>query len=49
MSYGKEYLNITIKPETKERLLKIGKMSDSMDTLINRLLDIYEQHEEDAQ
>lgn len=39
------YKNIKLREETYERLQKHGKMSDSFDDLINRILDEWEDNE----
>jgi len=35
-----EYTTISIKKKTKDRLIKYGRMNESFDELLNRLLDI---------
>lgn len=41
-----DYVHIQVKPKTKERFLELGKMSDTQDSVLSRLLDFYEQAEE---
>lgn len=35
----KGFMSVSVRRETKERLLKIGSTGDSFDNLLNRLID----------
>jgi hypothetical protein len=39
-----EDINIRIRKATSDRLKALGSMSDTYDTVINRLIDEYEKH-----
>lgn len=47
--YKKDYVNVGVKPTTKNQLTMLAKYGDSMDDVITRLIMEHKQHLEDAQ
>lgn len=39
-----DYVHIQVKPGTKERFLELGKMSDTQDMVLARLLDEHDEN-----
>lgn len=38
--------NVRIDVKTRDRIARHGKYGDSMDTILNRILDFYEKHQD---
>jgi hypothetical protein len=36
--------SIKIQPGTRDRLVELGKKNESYDTIINKLIDFYQEH-----
>lgn len=47
MNTEKKYTSIRVRVQTKERLAKLGKKDDSYDYIINKLIDFYEEKNND--
>lgn len=42
MPYGKDYLNITVLPDTKNRINNYGKKGETYDQILNRIFDVFD-------